>query len=63
MGERAQMSPEGEGDQGHRTKGHGRRTLVLSPKESGDPAGLGTDVTHTSGGVFGNFAKGWGVGG
>ena len=57
------MSPEGEGDQGHRTKGHGQRTLVLSPKESVDPAGLGTDVTHTSGGVFGNFAKGWGVGG
>ena len=40
-----------------------RRILVLSPKDSGDPAGLGTDVTHTSAGGFGNLAKGWGWGG
>lgn len=35
-----------------------RKTLVLSPKDSGDPAGLGTNVIHTSAGGFGNFAKG-----
>lgn len=40
-----------------------RRILALSPKDSGDSAGLGTDVTHTSAGGFGNLAKGWGVGG
>lgn len=38
----------------------GNRTLVLSPEDSGDPAGLGTSVTHTSGGGFGNPAEGWG---
>lgn len=37
-----------------------KKTLVLSPEDSGDPAGLGTSVTHTSGGGFGNPAKGWG---
>lgn len=36
------------------------RTLVLSPEDSGDPAGLGNSVTHTSGGGFGNLAEGWG---
>lgn len=36
------------------------RNSVLCPKDSGDPAGLGTSVTHTSGGGFGNPAKGWG---
>ena len=36
------------------------KRTILSPKDSGDAAGLGTSVTHRSGGGFGNLAKGWG---